>query len=60
LKKQLEETTVYPTEAIQITTMAGCSAVKIIRNRTAILKKNQMTTEELTIEVHKALEIRPS
>jgi ATP-binding protein involved in chromosome partitioning len=59
-RKVVEETVrrndSLPTEAIQITTMAGCSAVKIIRNRTAILKKNQMTTEELTIEVHKALE----
>jgi hypothetical protein len=34
--------------------------LKIIRNRNTVFKKNQMTTEELTIEVHKALEeIRP-
>jgi hypothetical protein len=43
--------------------MAGCSAVKITRNRNSkyyFFKKNQMTTEELTIEVNKALEeIRP-
>jgi hypothetical protein len=34
--------------------------LKIIRNRNTVFKKKQMTTEELTIEVHKALEeIRP-
>jgi hypothetical protein len=65
LRKVVEETVrrndSLPATSNKITTMAGCSALKITRNRSTIsLKKNQMTTEELTIEVNKALEeIRP-
>jgi hypothetical protein len=51
------------TEAIKITTMAGCAAVKnnirFIFNKSVETK--EMTTEELTIEVEKSIEeIRPS